>query len=269
MRYAPIIAQRFGVKVYLEVRPQLSRLARTMAGIIDVIAVGDHIPEDVTHAASLMSMPIICGTDTIDDVPGKPYLYQQNFSHKWERRIQAMPAQGFRVGLCWAGGNHKHIPGANEHDGRRSFDLSELAPLADVEGVSWVSLQTGPPAVQVRNPPEGMVIGAWTDELDDFYDTASLIDHLDLVISVDTAVVHLAAAMGKPTWLLSKYDKCWRWMGKTPDTSSWYPSLRQFRQPAWGDWGAIIKQVRHALRMELKLWQPSLHSPPQQLPPPS
>lgn len=255
MRYAPIMQKRFGVPVYLVVRPQLVRLAREISGNISgVIAVGDPVPDRVTHSASLMSMPIVCGTDTIDDVPGAPYLFQSRaVSPHWDKLcISRLPTQGFRVGLCWAGSNNAKLRGAQEHDWRRSMALEDLTPLAEIPGITWVSLQTGPQALEVLNPPPGMVIGSWTEKLDDFYDTATLIQHLDLVITVDTAMVHLAAAMGKPTWLLSNYWNCWRWMGKTPDTSSWYPSLRQFRQPKWGDWGSVVRDVGKALRAELK-----------------
>lgn len=256
MRYAPIVQERFGVPVYLEVRPQLVRLARTMKGITGVIAAGDPPPSEVSHAASLMSMPIVCGTSTVEDVPSEAYLCQGRnlpviMDMVWERCISQLPS-GLRVGLCWSGSNNPKIRGAQEHDWRRSMTLADLAPLAEIPGITWVSLQTGPQALEARDPPPGMVIGSWTDDLDDFYDTATLVQHLDLVITVDTAMVHLAAAMGKPTWLLSNYWNCWRWMGKTPDTSSWYLSLRQFRQPKWGDWASVVRDVGKALRSELK-----------------
>lgn len=247
MRYAPVVKKRFGLTVTLEVRPQLVRLARTMAGVDRVIAVGDPVPADISSAASLMSLPRICGARP-GHIPDHDYISVPTEStERWRRRLAAMPA-GLKVGICWAGGSHRHVPAAADVDGRRSVALADLAPLALVPGISWVSLQTGHPAGEVMAPPPGMVIGAWTDDLDDFHDTAALIDCLDLVISVDTAVVHLAAAMGKPTWLLSRFDNCWRWMGARED-SPWYPSLRQFRQPTWGSWGPVIEQVRRELRV--------------------
>ena len=105
----------------------------------------------------------------------------------------------------------------------------------------------GPQADQVKSPPLGMYIaGGWGDEIGDFADTAALIECCDLVISVDTAVLHLAAALGKPTWLLSRYDNCWRWLKDCKD-SPWYPTLRQFRQPTDGDWAGMMNEVRGEL----------------------
>src|SRR5208337_1118017 len=111
-----------------------------------------------------------------------------------------------------------------------SMPLARLAPLAEVPGVSLVSLQVGEAAGQLPDSPLADVVHDWTAELGDFAETAALIEALDLVISVDTAVVHLAGALGKPVWLLNRFDTCWRWLlGR--DDSPWYPTLRQFRQP--------------------------------------
>jgi hypothetical protein len=114
-----------------------------------------------------------------------------------------------------------------------------------VHGVSFVSLQKGPPAAQV--PPSGLLLYDWTNELEDFADTAAFVDALDLVISVDTAVAHLAGALGKPLWLLNRFDTCWRWLEDRRD-SPWYQSVRLFRQPAIGNWSAVINEVRHELQ---------------------
>jgi ADP-heptose:LPS heptosyltransferase len=115
-----------------------------------------------------------------------------------------------------------------------------------VAGVSFVSLQKGEPARQAADPPPGLRLRDDTVELCDFADTAALIEALDLVISVDTSVAHLAGALGKPVWLLNRHDTCWRWLlGR--DDSPWYPTLRQFRQPAPGDWQAVMARVRDAL----------------------
>src|SRR5215469_13251322 len=105
-----------------------------------------------------------------------------------------------------------------------------LAPLGEVSGVSFVSLQKGGPAAQAADPPHGMMLHDFTTDLHDFEDTAALIVNLDLVISVDTSVAHLAGALGKPVWLLNRFDTDWRWL-LNRDDSPWYPTLRQFRQP--------------------------------------
>ena len=125
--------------------------------------------------------------------------------------------------------------------------LAALAPLARVPGVSFVSLQKGAPARQAATPPPGMVLHDWTDELRDFADTAALMQVLDLVISADTSPLHLAGALGRPVWLLNRYDSCWRWL-RERDDSPWYPTLRQFRQTTPGDWAGVVGCVAAALR---------------------
>jgi hypothetical protein len=115
-----------------------------------------------------------------------------------------------------------------------------------VPGISFVSLQKGAAAAQSRTPPPGMMLHDWTEELVDFADTAALIEALDLVISVDTSVVHLAGALGKELWLLNRLDTCWRWLLGRAD-SPWYPTLRQFRQRRFGDWDGVVRDIRDAL----------------------
>ena len=132
-------------------------------------------------------------------------------------------------------------------DRRRSITLARLAPLAAVPGVSFVSLQKGAPSAQAAQPPAGLVLHDFTAELGDFADTAALVEALDLVISVDTAVAHLAGALGKPVWLLNRFDTCWRWL-QGRDDSPWYPSLRLFRQATPGDWDGVIASIATALR---------------------
>ena len=124
--------------------------------------------------------------------------------------------------------------------------LAEFAPLADVPGVRFFSLQKGAPARQAQDAPRAMALHDYTDELNDFGDTAALIDQLDLVITVDTSVAHLAGGMGKPVWILSRFHGCWRWLLDRGD-SPWYPTARLFRQPASGDWSSVMNQVRDEL----------------------
>jgi len=132
-------------------------------------------------------------------------------------------------------------------DRRRSLPLARLAPLGTVPGVTFVSLQKGHRADEAKTPPRGMALYDWTDELWDFADTAALIAGLDLVIGVDTSVVHLAGALGKPVWVLNRYDACWRWLYGRTD-SPWYPTMRLFRQARFGDWDGVIAEVQAALR---------------------
>lgn len=247
IRYAKQVKARWNGKVCVEVKPSLARLAKTVEGVDSVIVYGEQLPERMKACLPMMSAPRVLKT-TVETIPGDvPYF--KSDKHRidvWQKQLKALPP-GFRVGVCWAGGARPLQPIANAVDQRRSMTLAEFAPLARIPGISWVSLQVGPQSGQVKQPPSGMTIGDWTDEIGDFYDTAALIECLDLVISVDTSVLHLAAALGKPTWLLSRYDNCWRWMGTRQD-SPWYPTLTQFIQPSPGDWQSMMGEVAGELR---------------------
>jgi hypothetical protein len=124
--------------------------------------------------------------------------------------------------------------------------LAAMRDLAQVPGVSFISLQKGTAAAQAAAPPPGLRIFDWTDELQDFADTADLTAALDLVISVDTATAHLAGAIGRPVWVLSRHNGCWRWLLDRSD-SPWYPTARIFRQTAPGDWAGVMRDVVAAL----------------------
>ena len=157
-----------------------------------------------------------------------------------------LPAKrALRVGLVWAGQARPWLPGFVGLDQRRSTGLATLAPLAAVSGVQFVSLQKGPAAADARTPGAFDLLDVM-DEVRDFADTAAIIANLDLVISVDTSVVHLAGAMGKPVFLLDRYDHCWRWLSGRED-SPWYPSLRIFRQTRPGEWAPVVARVAEAL----------------------
>jgi hypothetical protein len=131
--------------------------------------------------------------------------------------------------------------------------LAQLAPLAQVPGVRFFSLQIGEAAAEakIKTPPAGMELVDWTNELKDFADTAALIANLDLVIAVDTAVAHLAGAMGKPVWTLLPFVAEWRWLLDRQD-SPWYPSMRLFRQSSRGDWDSVVARVADALSLWIK-----------------
>ena len=143
-----------------------------------------------------------------------------------------------------AGQARPTAPGFRTLDRRRSAGLAAFAPLADVPGVSFVSLQAGPPARQPA--PAGLVLEDAMAGVSDFLDTAAIVATLDAVVSVDTSVVHLAGLMGKPVLLLDRYDGCWRWLHGRSD-SPWYPRLRIFRQDNPGDWAAPMARIAAAL----------------------
>jgi hypothetical protein len=193
----------------------------------------------------LLSLPLARGT-TLETIPQRvPYLRADPIQvSRWRGRLAPLP--GLWVGICWSGDPRPHQPDAGAIDKRRSTALASWAPIAAVRGVSLVSLQKGPAAEQIARRPSGMTIHDWTDELDDFADTAALIEALDLVITVDTATAHLAGALRKPVWILNRFDACWRWLIGRND-SPWYPTATLFRQPSPGDWDTVFAEVAAAL----------------------
>jgi tetratricopeptide (TPR) repeat protein len=254
-RYAALVAQR-GATVLLEVPSPLVKLLRnSLAGVAQVIDQGQPLPAFDWHCP-LLSVPLACNT-TLQTIPSMP-RYLRADAHdvqRWQERLAAhspAPGAALRVGLVWAGGNRAHVPELRKNDTRRSLALQQLRPWFDRPGVQFHSLQVGPAASQLDALGElarpivdhGAVLG-------DFADTAALIEQLDLVISVDTAVAHLAGALGKPVWVLNRFDTCWRWLLEREDTP-WYPSMRLFRQVRLGDWDSVIARVGAALDVAVR-----------------
>ncbi len=242
-RYASLLAAR-GARVVLQVQPLLVRLLARLPGIAQVVAQGDALPDFDLHCP-LMSLPRAFGT-TPDTVPGVvPYLTADPVQQAaWRDGLAVLP--GRRVGLVWAGSARALQPHAAALDRRRSMRLADMAPLASVRGCSFVSLQLGPPATQLNERPEAMLIYDVAERLGDFADTAAVMANLDLVITVDTAAAHLAGALGRPVWLLNRFDTCWRWL-LNRDDSPWYPTLRQFRQEGAEGWADVMQRVAQAL----------------------
>jgi hypothetical protein len=234
-----------GAKIILEVQAPLVRLLSRLPGVRQIVARGDNLPPFDLHCP-LMSLPHAFGT-TLDTIPAvTPYLsVAPALAADWQERLVGL--DGLRIGLVWADGQQLNVPTADVVDRRRSIALKALAPLGEVSGVSFVSLQRDGPAPQAADPSHGLMLHDFTSELRDFADTAALIVNLDLIISVDAAVAHLAGALGKPVWLLNRFDTHWRWL-LNRDDSPWYPTLRQFRQPRPGDWDSAVRAARDALQ---------------------
>lgn len=239
-RYVPLLAQ-LGATVILQVPAPLVRL---LSGLPAQVVAEETPVTAVDTCCRLMSLPYLFDT-TLATIPAAvPYLAAPDDAvAAWRSRLAECP--GVKVGLVWAGGVRDTDGHAGAIDRRRSLPLAALAPLADVPDCTLVSLQVGPPATQIGQPGTLPVIDP-TGRLRDFADTAALIAALDLVIAVDTAVAHLAGALGRPVWLLNRFDTCWRWL-RDRDDSPWYPTLRQFRQPAPGDWASVVTRVGAAL----------------------
>jgi tetratricopeptide (TPR) repeat protein len=232
-----------GGRIILAVQRSLVRLMETLRPGLEVVAFGDPLPP-IDLRCPMLSLPRVLGTNRVEDIPAATSYLRADPAAvaRWRRRTEALP--GLRVGLVWHGN-----PEDVRMDRRRSMALAHMAALAEVPAVSLVSLQVGDAARQLSGSPLAGTVHDWTDEFADFADTAALIEALDLVIGVDTAVVHLAGALGKPVWLLNRFDTCWRWLlGR--DDSPWYPTLRQFRQPSAGDWQGVMERVRAALTAE-------------------
>ena len=224
-----------GRQILLEVPPALRRLMEGLADRPPVIARSETLPPFDLHCP-LMSLPHRLGIrlDTIRaDIP---YLAAEpELIAAWRERLAGLA--GLRIGLAWSGNP------AYRADRRRSLPLARLAPLFEVPGITFVSLQKGEAAAQAADQPRLLDPTAL---LTDFAETAALVETLDLVISVDTAIAHLAGALGKPIWLLNSFDPHWVWLLDRSD-SPWYPSLRQFRQSAPGDWDGVVAKVARAL----------------------
>lgn len=243
-RYVPHVAAR-GARVVLEVPRPLVSLMRSLRGGAQIVANGEPLPDFDCHCP-LLSLPLAFAT-RLETIPGDtPYLFaDQGKSRAWRDRLG--DRQGPRIGLVWAGDPRKRLPNANRIDRQRSVEFDRLAPVIETAGCTFYSLQKGEDAVaQLRDNPFRRSIVDWTNDLHDFADTAALIANLDLVIAVDTAVAHLAGALGKPLWLLNRYNTCWRWFLNRKD-SPWYPTAQLFRQDESRTWDRVIADAAHAL----------------------
>jgi tetratricopeptide (TPR) repeat protein len=229
-------------RVTVETYPSLQKLFTSIPGL-EVRSTFES--EGYDYQIPLLTLPDLVGT-TLETIPADtPYLFapSQKVAH-WAGRVGARPST--KVGLVWAGAPRVHNPAANAIDARRSLGLEQLGPLAAAPDVRFFSLQKGGPAAEASTAPAGLDLIDFTSELEDFDDTAALIQALDLVITVDTSVAHLAGALGKPVWILSRFDGCWRWLEERDD-SPWYPSARLFHQKQEGDWDEVVARVASEL----------------------
>ena len=239
-RYAALLKARGAARIVLVCHPALKRLFATLPGVDQVLALGE-APPACDYWTRPMRLPRLFGTDMASIPATIPYLSAQpELVRHW---AEVLPRQGLRVGLAWKGNPNF------ENDADRSLpSLMALAQLAAVPA-HFVSLQKGAGEAEAMQPPTGMSLHAIGPQLGDFADTAAVIANLDLVISVDTAVAHLAGALGKPCWLLLPDYRCdWRWMTQRGD-SPWYPSMRLFRQSQGGGWAPVIAEVAAELAL--------------------
>jgi tetratricopeptide (TPR) repeat protein len=251
-RYATQVAEGCG-HVILEVQKPLLELMKSVAGTARVVARGEPLPDFDLHCP-LLSLPLALCT-RLETIPATiPYLSAgAEKKRAWRDRLGGRDKP--RIGLVWAGNPRKELPGANRIDRQRSIAFDRLAPLLQVSACTFYSLQKGDDAVtELRDSPWSRKVIDHSDDLHDFAETAALIDNLDLVISVDTAVAHLAGALGKPFWLLNRYNTCWRWL-LDRDDSPWYPTARLFRQGEANNWDGVITRVQIALQDHVRGWR--------------
>ncbi|PLZ01750.1 glycosyltransferase [Burkholderia sp. WAC0059] len=236
-RYVALLKEA-GADIVLEVQPALRSLVSTLRTPVRVIAAGEVLPETDFHVP-LLSLPLAFGTELQTIPAGVPYLYPDlPRVQKWQGLLGEKRRP--RVGLAWAGNP------AHRNDHNRSLSLDTLLPLLDTQ-IEWVSLQKVVPARDLDRLAD-TAVRRFESELTDFADTAALIQSLDLVISVDSAVAHLAGALARPVWILLPSPAEWRWL-RDQDDSPWYPTARLFRQAIPGEWTDVVGALEVTLRV--------------------
>ena len=244
MRYLPAVKARGGTVIF-EVRKQLLPILENADGFDHLIerSSDGHPAMAFDLYAPLMSLPAIFDT-TQHTIPVRvPYLSADDYLRKlWAQKIE--PISGFKIGICWQG-NPSH-----QADRNRSVPLKFFAQLARIDNVRLVSLQKRHGLEQLADLPPDVSIVNYDSELDEhhgvFMDTAAVMKNLDLVVTSDTAIPHLAGALGVPVWLILPEIPEWRWL-MNRSHSPWYPTMRLFRQPRPGDWGAVFRHIAEAL----------------------
>ncbi len=238
IRYASLVKERGGT-VLFQCPPLLVRLLASCPGVDRLIPDGEALPPfDVQ--APLLSLPAMFHT-TLATVPGKvPYLFPEpDLVNGWREKLSHH--RGFKIGIVWQG-NPRY-----RSDRYRSLPLTNFAPLGRLTGVELFSLQKGSGPEQVRALGDPFRIVDLADQLDDFAQTAAVMKYLDLIVTADTAVAHLAGSLGVPVWVLLRFAPDWRWLLHRPD-SPWYPTMRLFRQERRGDWQPVIQAVTEAVK---------------------
>ena len=230
-RYVPLVEGR-GAKVVLEVQAPLVRLMASLSPTVEVVARDGALPRFDGHCP-LGSLPLAFRT-TLGTIPAAAYLHPQEPDvERWAARLGTRERP--RVGIAWSG-NPRH-----KRDRDRSIPFAKLAPMLDGR-FDWHAIQT-----HFREGEESAArqagVRLWTQELHDFAETAALAANLDLVVTVDTSVAHLAGATGAPAWILLTWEPDWRWLLERED-SPWYPGVRLIRQPGLGDWDSLLAQLR-------------------------
>lgn len=247
-RYIKLLAEA-GAKVTFAIPKALIATLQTLGAYCTLVESIDVETDTFDYQSPLLSLPLVFGT-TLDTLPAAvPYLKANpekiNYFASLMRQGKAL-----RVGLVWNGGFRVDHPELWDTNKRRNIDFKLIAKLKDIPGIDFYSLQKGDPAEAELREKKAQLwpcIFDMASHLNDFSDTAALIENLDLIISVDTSTAHLAGALGKPIWILNRYDSCWRWL-RGQNCSPWYPTLRVFQQKIPGQWGDVLQEVENSLQ---------------------
>lgn len=233
MRMVPWAKERSRARVILQINHEQRSFAEQLPHVDQIVLRGE-APPPFDCYCEMMSLPMAMRL-RLEDLPGTiPYLSaSKNKIRQWKERLSRYPRPW--VGLVWAGRpNHTN-------DANRSLTLDNLAPLG-MDGITYFAIQKGPRAADATNPPSGMRLISLDADLNDFEDTAAVLSLLDVLVSCDSSPVHLAGALNRPAWVLLPCSPDWRWLMDRADTP-WYPSVRLFRQSAWGDWDSVARNV--------------------------
>ena len=244
VRYIPMVAGG-DAEVIVQCDRPLVRLFKQVPGASRIVPNGERWPPFDFHCP-IVSLARVMGT-RMTSIPAEvPYLRAEaELAAQWRDKLSHL--SGIRAGLVWAGSRLGNMPILESFDQRRSLALREFLPLWEVRNVTFISLQKGTAAQEVQVLTPDHPLADFTDDLHDFADTAALVENLDLVISVDTSVAHLAGAMGKPVWILCRLGGDWRWLLDRTD-SPWYPSARLFRQRRYMEWEPVVRDLQAALQ---------------------
>ena len=246
-RYLNLAAKKFSKVGYVCSQPTLRLMEWSFN---DRVVLMDRLPSNYEAwdmQCALMSLPRAFQTRIASIPQISAYLrVPEKTSAHWQEKLALAAPDRFRIGIAWAGRK------VHQYDARRSLSFSQILPLLEDERITWVSLQKWAPEDARPSIPESVDWLDWTEELTDFADSAALVQNLDLVISIDSSMVHLAGALNKPVWMLNRFDSEWRWLQNRVD-SPWYPKLRIFNQPAFGDWASVLREVKDELsQLEIK-----------------
>lgn len=248
-RYLPMI-EAMGAEIWLEVPKPLEKITLTLNCKFKLV---ENVKDGFDYHCPIMSLPLALKT-SIENIPApKKYLHADPTKIiAWEKKLGSR--MKYRIGIVWQGGHRKNDPKTWSVNRKRNININFLKELL-LQDIDTFSLQKGSDAVEelgaFMKENTNITVSDYTDMLIDFSDTAGLIENLDLVITVDTSVAHLSAALGKETWILNRFDTCWRWFSDHRTSSPWYPSVRIFTQKEPGKWEGVMREVVMELKNKL------------------